>query len=77
MLVLMASNGRSDMEVECPLVECATGEMCPHAVQMALATDRMGARKECEAAIASGDVIAAQNAASEVLRGFPPPRRIV
>ena len=70
MLVLMASNGRSDMEVECPLGECATGEMCPHAVQMALATDRMGARKECEAAIASGDVIAAQNAASEALRGL-------
>ena len=66
----MASNGRSGMEVECPLGKCAKGEMCPHAVQMALATDRMGARKECEAAFASRDVIAAQNAASEALRGL-------
>ena len=66
----MASKGRSGMQVECPLSKCEEGEMCPHAAQMALATDRMGARKECEAAIASGDVIAAQNAASEALRGL-------
>ena len=70
MLVLMASNGRSGMEIQCPLGSCAAGEMCPHAVQMALATDRIGARKGNEAAIASGDVIAAQNAASEALRGL-------
>ena len=66
----MASKGQSGMEVECPLRKCEKGEMCPHAVQMALATDRMGARKECEVGIASGDVIAAQNAASEALRGL-------
>ena len=66
----MASKGRSGMEVECPLSKCEKGEMYPYMVQMALATDRMGARKECEAGIALGDVIAAQNAASEALRGL-------
>ena len=49
---------------------CPTGEMCPHAVQMALATDRTGARKGSEGPIGSRDVIAAQNAASEALKGL-------
>ena len=58
------------MEVECHLGKCEKGEMRPHAVQMALATDHMGTRKECEAGIASGDVIAVRNAAIEALRGL-------
>ena len=37
---------------------------------MALANDRMGARKESEAAIVSRKLIAAQNAASDALRGL-------
>ena len=43
---------------------------CPYAVQMALATNRMGARKGSETAIASREMIVAQNAASEALRGL-------
>ena len=44
------------------------GEMCPHAVQMTLATDRTVARKGSEGAIELNDVIAIQNAAIEALR---------
>ena len=66
----MVSNTWSGLEVPCPLRKCATGEMCPHAVPMALATDRTGARKGNEGAITSRDVIATQNAASEALRGL-------
>ena len=44
--------------------------MGPHAVQMALVTDHRGARRGSESAIASRDVIAAQNAASEAFKGL-------
>ena len=38
----MSANGRSSLRVSCPLGECGEGSLCPHAVQVALATDPWG-----------------------------------
>ena len=42
-LNVMSANGRSSLRVSCPLGECGEGSLCPHAVQVALATDPWGA----------------------------------
>ena len=63
----MAFDGRSGLEVPCPYGVCGRGRLCPHAVQVALATDRLKVPGRSEGAIASMDVIAARDAASEAL----------
>ena len=42
-LNVMSANGRNSLRVSCPLGECGEGSLCPHAVQVALATDPWGA----------------------------------
>ena len=66
----MAFDGRSGLEVPCPYGVCGRGRLCPHAVQVALATDRLKVPGRSEGAIASMDVIAARDAASEALAGL-------
>ena len=66
----MALDGRLGLEVPCPYGVCGRGRLCPHAVQVALATDRLRVPGRSEGAIASMDVIAARNAASEALAGL-------
>ena len=82
--VSMATNGRTGMRIECPFGLCSRDEGCPHAVQVALTTDRYGAPSRDGGAITSRDVIAAREAATEAARGLrmrrgnggsPPPRR--
>ena len=40
---VMSANGNSSLRVPCPLGKCGEGSLCPHAVQVALATDTWGA----------------------------------
>ena len=42
-LNVMSANGSGSLRVACPLGECMEGSLCPHAVQVALATDPWGA----------------------------------
>ena len=42
-LNVMSANGNSSLRVPCPLGMCGEGSLCPHAVQVALATDLWGA----------------------------------
>ena len=42
-LNVMSMNGSNSLRVPCPLGECGEGSLCPHAVQVALATDPWGA----------------------------------
>ena len=42
-LNVMSANGSGSLRVACPLGECGEGSLCPHAVQVALATDPWGA----------------------------------
>ena len=42
-LNIMSANGNSSLRVPCPLGNCGEGSLCPHAVQVALATDARGA----------------------------------
>ena len=42
-LNVMSANGSSSLRVTCPLGKCGEGSLCPHAVQVALATDPWGA----------------------------------
>ena len=66
----MAFDGRSGMEAPCPYGVCQRGRLCPHAVQVALATDRLRVPGTSEGTIVSTDVIAAHNAASRALAGL-------
>ena len=66
----MAFDGRSGLEVPCPYGVCERGRLCPHSVQVALATDRLRVPGRGEGTIASMDVIAARDAASEALAGL-------
>ena len=38
-LNIMSANGNSSLRIPCPFGECGEGSLCPHAVQVALATD--------------------------------------
>ena len=42
-LNVMSANGSGSLHVACPFGECGEGSLCPHAVQVALATDPWGA----------------------------------
>ena len=66
----MAFDGRLGLEVPCPYGVCGRGRLCPHAGQVALATDRLSVLGRGEGAIASMDVIAARGAASQALAGL-------
>ena len=66
----MAFDGRSGLEVPCPYGACGRGRLCPNAVQVALATDRLRVPGRGEGAIALMDVIAARDAASAALAGL-------
>ena len=44
-LNVMSANASSSLRVICPLGKCGEGSLCPHAVQVALATDPWGAVK--------------------------------
>ena len=41
-LNVMSTNGICSLHVSCPLSKCGEGSLCPHAVQVALATDPWG-----------------------------------
>ena len=66
----MAFDGRSGMEAPCPYGVCQRGRLCPHAVQVALVTDRLRMPRTSEETIVSTDVIAAQDAANRALAGL-------
>ena len=66
----MAINGRTGMRSECPFGLCSRDEGCPHAVHMALATDRYGAPSRDGGVITSRDVIAVREAVTEAARGL-------
>ena len=42
-LNVMSANGNSSLRIPCPLGKYGEGSLCPHAVQVALATDAWGA----------------------------------
>ena len=66
----MAFDRRSELKGPWPYGVCRQGELCPHVVQVALATDRSRVLERSEGAIASMDVIAAQDTASRALAGL-------
>lgn len=66
----MVSSAWLGLEFLCPIGVCAKEEMCPHADQMTLVTDHTEQRRGSAGAIASRDVMVAQNAASEALKGL-------
>ena len=51
--------------IACPLYECSGDQWCPHAVQVALATDRVGTPGKDGAEIVSQNVINARDAAAK------------
>ena len=53
----MALSAGSKRVVACPFEECSGDQWCPHAVQVALATDRVGTPGRDGAQIASQNVI--------------------
>ena len=69
--------------VACPFDECSGDQWCPHAVQVALATDCVGTPGKDGAEIASQNVINARDAAAKAAEGLSmgrggsgtPPRR--
>ena len=69
--------------VACAFNECSGDQRCPHAMQVALATDHVGTPGRDGAEIASQNVIAAQEAAAKAAEGLSmrcgssgtPPRR--
>ena len=48
-LNVMSANGNSSLCVPCTFGECGEGSLCPHAVQVPLATDAWGAVQACPA----------------------------
>ena len=66
----MASDGRSGMEAPYPYGVCQRGRLCPHAVQVASATDRLRVPGTSEGTAVSTDVIATRDAASRALTGL-------
>ena len=56
--------------VACPFDECSGDQWCPHAVQVALATDRMGTPGRDGAEIVSQNVIATWEAAVKAAEGL-------
>ena len=66
----MVFDESSGLKAPCPYGVCRQGRLGPHAVQVALATDRSRVLRRSEGAIASMDVIATRDAASEALAGL-------
>ena len=63
----MAFKECSGLEAPCPYWVHRQGRLCPHAVQVALTIDRSWVPRRSEGAIASMDMIATWDAASQVL----------
>ena len=61
----MALSSGSKRMIACPFEECLGDQWCPHAVQVALATDRVGTPGGDGAEIASQNVINAPGGSSE------------
>ena len=79
----MALSAGPKRMVACPFDECSGDKWCPHAVQVALATDRVGTPGRDGAEIESQNVINARDAAAKAAEGLlmrrgcsgTPPRR--
>ena len=65
----MAFEGRLGLEAPCPYGVCRQGKLCPHVVQVELATYHSWVLGRSEGAITSMDMITAQDAASQGLVG--------
>ena len=66
----MALSSGSKRMIACPFEECLGDQWCPHAVQVALATDRVGTPGRDGAEIASQNVIDAREAAAKAAEGL-------
>ena len=79
----MALSAGSKRMIACPFEECSGNQWCPHAVQVALATDHVGTPGRDGAEIVSQNVINARKAAAKAAEGLSmrrggsgtPPRR--
>ena len=67
-LHVISANGSSSLRVSCPLGKCGKGSLCPHAVQVALATNLWGA---VQAHLASNGVLADDQAHNRGGQTFP------
>ena len=66
----MALSAGSKRMVACPFDECSVDQWCPHAVQVALAIDRVGTPGRDGAEIASQNVIDAREAVAKAVEGL-------
>ena len=66
----MALSVGSKRTIACPFDECSGDQWCPHAVQVALATDRVGTLGRDGAQIASQNVIDSREAAAKAVEGL-------
>ena len=65
-----SSNANTEKRVEGAFGACSGTDWCPHAVQVALATDRVGTPGKDGGAITSRNVIAAREAAATAAEGL-------
>ena len=70
MQVNMALSAGSKRMATCPFDECSGDQWCPHSVQVALATYRVGTPGRDGAEIASQNVIDAREAAAKAAEGL-------
>ena len=66
----MALSTGSKRMIACPFDECSWDQWCPHAVQVALATDCVGSPGRDGAKIAAQNVIDAWEAAAKAAEGL-------
>ena len=66
----MVFDDSSRLKAPCPYGVRRQGELCPHAVQVALATDRSRVPGRGEGAITSIDVIVARGTGNRALKGL-------
>ena len=66
----MSSNANARRMVSCPFSMCSGGQWCPHAVQVALATDCVGDLGRDESAIALQYVTIAKGVACTALEAL-------
>ena len=66
----MSSNANTEKMVEGTFSTCSGHDWCPHAVQVALATDHMGTLGKDGGTITLRNVIAAQQVAAMATEGF-------
>ena len=66
----MSLSSRSKRMVVCPFGVCLGDQWCPHAVQVALATDRVGAQGRDGGGTMSQNVIASWEAVAKAVEGL-------